>query len=220
MQTIVRVAPAADMADADSHRFTEALAEQHQREAAKHLDQRQHCRARRIVVKAQRLVDSQLNRGGLRAAAQRQHGGEAGEAEHKNQRSDGGNVAAHPRPFDEAEEGIAAHAKLGGNLPLFTRDTLQRLQQQAGGHRHIEKDVRQQDAQQTVGREIPLPAERVKQRGQPALAAIDAEDAEHRHQHRQDQGHRAQAQQQCAAREATTVKGAGEKDGRHHREQR
>jgi hypothetical protein len=36
---------------------------------------------------------------------------------HKNQRGDGGNVPAHPWPFDEAEEGIAAHAKLGGNLP-------------------------------------------------------------------------------------------------------
>ena len=162
MQAIVRVTPAADMADADSHRFTEALAEQHQPEAAEHLNQRQHCRSRRIVVKAQRLVDSQLNRGGLRAAAQRQHGGEAGKAEHKNQRGDGGNVPAHPWPFDEAEEGIAAHAKLGGNLPLLAGNVLQRLQQQAGRHRHIEKDVRQQDALQTVGRELPLPAERVK----------------------------------------------------------
>lgn len=73
---------------------------------------------------------------------------------------------------------------------------------------------------QTVGRELPLPAERVKKGGQPALAPVDAEDAEYRHQHRQDQGHRAQAQQQRAAREATPIKRAGKKDRRPHREQR
>ena len=36
-----------------------------------HLDQRQHCRAGRIVVVTQRLIDCQLDSGRLRTAAQR-----------------------------------------------------------------------------------------------------------------------------------------------------
>ena len=50
----------------------------------------------------------------------------------------------------------------GLGVALWGYEAHQRLQQQAGRHRHIEKDVRQQDALQTVGRELPLPAERVK----------------------------------------------------------
>ena len=68
---IVRVAPAAHMADADGDALLRRWLKQHQPKAAEHLDQRQHCRSRRIVVKAQRTVDSQLDRGGFRAAAQR-----------------------------------------------------------------------------------------------------------------------------------------------------
>ena len=133
------------MAGPDGEGFTQALAKQHQPEAADHLDKRQHRRARRVVVEIKGLVNRQFDGGRPRAAAQRQHGRKAGETEHKDQRRDRWNLPTQPRPLDQPEEDVAAHAELGGDLPLFAGDIFQRLQQQARGHRHIKEYVRQQD---------------------------------------------------------------------------
>src|SRR3546814_1673846 len=55
-------------------------------------------------LEAQRLVDRDLQRRRLRPAAERQHHGKGGEAEHEDQARDTRQHAAQGRPFDEAEE--------------------------------------------------------------------------------------------------------------------
>ncbi|MNP39290.1 hypothetical protein D3C76_1328630 [compost metagenome] len=77
----------------------------------------------------------------------------------------------------------------------------------------------QQDALQAIRREGPLQPEGLADRGKPALTSVDAEDAKYRHQHRQDQGHGAQAQQRLPSGETTPVEGAGKKYGGHDGEQ-
>ncbi len=56
------------------------------------LHQRQSACGGEIEVKAQRLIDGHLQRGGFRPAPQRQHCGEAGEAEHEDE-------AGQPRQY-------------------------------------------------------------------------------------------------------------------------
>ena len=133
------------MTGPDGERFTQALAKQHQPETADHLDKRQHRRARRVVVEIESLVNRQLDRRGPRTSAQRQHGRKAGETEHKDQRRNRRDLPPQPRPFNQPEKDVAAHAELGGDLPLLAGDIFQRLQQQARSHRHIKEHVRQQD---------------------------------------------------------------------------
>lgn len=200
--------------------LAQALADQHQPQTTAQLDQSQQGGAAQIVVVTQRLVDRQFDGGGLRSAAQRQHGGEAGETQHEDQRAARQDLAAQRRPFDEAELLPAAHTQLGGQLALLHRNVLQRLQQQAGGQWQVKEQVRQQNALQPVGREAIFDAQPAAQRRQPALAPIDAEQAEHRHQHRQHQRHGAQPQQQLPAGETAAIERARQQNGGQHRNQR
>ncbi len=68
------------------------------------LHQRQSARGGEIEVKAQRLIDSHLQRGGFRPAPQRQYGSEAGEAEHKDEAGQPRQYAADQRPLQQPED--------------------------------------------------------------------------------------------------------------------
>ena len=83
-QAVLRVAPAGYLIAAGGNGFAQPLAQQHQHKAAPHLHHRQQRGAAWIVVVTQRLINRQLNRGGLRPAPEGQHGGKAGKAEHKD----------------------------------------------------------------------------------------------------------------------------------------
>src|SRR3546814_2915432 len=61
---------------------------QHDGGAQQELHQRQRHRTAEIEVEAQRLVDRDLQRRRLRPAAERQHHGKGGEAEHEDQARD------------------------------------------------------------------------------------------------------------------------------------
>lgn len=78
----------------------------------------------------------------------------------------------------------------------------------------------QQNALQAVGRKGPLQTERLAERCQPALATIDAKNAENSNQHREDQGHGTQTQQRQPSWKAPAVEGAGKEYRGHDREQR
>ena len=84
VQAVLRIAPAGYLITASGNGFTQPLAHQHQHKAARHLHHRQQRGATGIVVVTQRLINRQLNGGGLRPTAERQHGGKAGKAEHKD----------------------------------------------------------------------------------------------------------------------------------------
>ena len=114
MQAIVGIAPALYQGSAGSNRPAQTLTEEYQRQTTNHLDQRQHGCAGRIVIKIQRLIDSQLDGGGLWPAAKRQNGGEAGEAQHKDECRDGQDLTTQPRPFNKTEEMPATHTQLSG----------------------------------------------------------------------------------------------------------
>ena len=87
----------------------------------------------------------------------------------------------------------AAQVELSRQLTLFRRDALQRLQHQAGRQRQVKEDVRQQDARQTIGREVITDAEQLAQMRQPAIATVDGQQPKHCDQYRQHQRHGAQA---------------------------
>ncbi|MND90368.1 hypothetical protein D3C80_824480 [compost metagenome] len=110
------------------------------------MDQRQQRGAAEIVVVTERLIDGQFDGGRLRSTSQRQYGGEAGEAQHKDQRAARQDLTAQRRPLDKAKLLPTAHAELGCQLALFNRDVFQRLQQQTCRQRQVEEHVRQQDA--------------------------------------------------------------------------
>ena len=69
VQAVLRIAPAGYLMTTCGNGFTQPLAQQHQHQTARHLDYRQQRGATGIVVVTQRLVNRQLNGGGLRPAA-------------------------------------------------------------------------------------------------------------------------------------------------------
>jgi hypothetical protein len=79
--------------------------------------------------------------------------------------------------------------------------------------------VRQQNALQSVRRECPLQTKLAEQRGQPALATVNAQNTKYRHQHGQDQRHGAQAQQGLPAGKTPPIKRARKKNSRDRRQQ-
>ncbi len=99
----------------------------------------------------------------------------------------------------------AAQVELCRQLTLFRRNTLQRLQHQAGRQRQVKEDVRQQNARQAIGREVITDACQLAQLRQPAVATIDGQQAKHRDQHWQHQRHGAQAQQQQTTRKTASI---------------
>lgn len=68
--------------------------------------------------------------------------------------------------------------------------------------------MRQQNAFQAVRGEGPFQTKQVEEGCQPALPTVDAQNTEHRHQHGQDQRHRAQPQQGKPAGETSAIEGA------------
>ncbi len=114
----------------------------------------------------------------------------------------------------------AAQVELCRQLTLFRRNALQRLQHQAGRQRQVKEDVRQQNARQTVGREVVINPCQLAQLRQPADTTIDGEQTKYRHQHRQHQGHGAQTQQQLTARETASIERARQRHRRQQRQQR
>ena len=80
--------------------------------------------------------------------------------------------------------------------------------------------MRQQNAFQAVRGEGPFQTKQVEEGCQPALPTVDAQNTEHRHQHGQDQRHRAQPQQGKPAGETSAIEGACKENGRDRRQQR
>src|SRR5690606_18126403 len=74
-------------------------------------------RAGRVEVETQRLVDRHFQRGRGRPAAEGEHDGEGGGAEHEDETGDAGKAGAQGRPFDPAPLMDRAHAKLAGEAP-------------------------------------------------------------------------------------------------------
>ena len=172
-----------------------------------------------IEVKAQRLVDSHLQCGGLGAAPERQHCGEAGEAEHEDEAGEPRQDAADERPLQQPEDVGGAHAELAGEAPGGLGDALYALQDEAGGQRHVEEDMGQQDAEQAIEIVAGIQAQAVQQLRQPALTTVHRHHAEDGDDDRQHQGEAEQLEQQAASGETASRQGPGHRDGKPQAQQ-
>ncbi|MEY9771394.1 hypothetical protein ABIA14_003671 [Sinorhizobium fredii] len=141
------------------------------------------------------------------AAAKRQHQRETGGTEHEDE---AGNARQQPpdrRPFDEAEDRQRAHAEIGGAAPIFRRNALEAGKHQPRRKRHVEEDMGNQDAEQTVDTDRLLQAQGGEPLVQKALATPDLDQAERGDKSRQAerQGHQPQhpdpAGEGCLARQ-------------------
>ena len=103
-----------------------------------------------IEIVAQGLIDGGLERGPTRAAAERQSDGEAGEAQHEDQAGDACERAPQGGPFDQAKNRAAIHAELAGKTPALSRHGFERREKCARGKWHVEKDMGDQDARESV----------------------------------------------------------------------
>ena len=207
------VVPGAEAAGDGVQVFAEGLGDEDEGEAAGNLHEGEQGGAVGFVGEGQRLVDGKFDGGRFRAAAEDEDGAEAGEAEHVDERGDGRQLAAQPRPFEVAKERPAAHAELGGELALFAGDLFEGVEQEAGGERQGEELVDEEDAGEAIGAETPVAAERLPDVRQPALFAVHAEDAGDGDQRRQGEGHGGEAQEQVATGEVAALERAGEEDG-------
>ena len=124
----------------------QTLADEHQPDAAYQLDQRQQGSAANIKVIIQCLINRQFNGSCRRAATECQHRGKTGKAEHKNQCGGRQQLTAQIRPLHNPEMLPFIHIKLSGELSLLRGNIIELLIQHPGGKRHIEEDVRQQNA--------------------------------------------------------------------------
>ncbi len=123
---------------------------QRQHQADRHLQQREQGRAREIDVEAHELVDRDLKRCRARAAAEREHDGEAREAEEEHDRGDRRRFASEDREIEDPEDRPRRHAKLRGEPPMLPGNGGERGEEDARGERRIEEDVRDENAREPV----------------------------------------------------------------------
>ena len=175
----------------------------------------------RIEVEAKRLVDRDLKRRGGRTAAQRQHDGEGGDAQHEHEPGDTRQRLPERRPFDEPERRAAAHAELARQPPLVGGNRVQGFKEQAHGQWKVEEDVRDEDSGQAIDARPGAPVQPFDKAGEIARASVERQHAQRGHDRRQGQRDGEQLQDQRPAGKARMPRQRpGDEQGRHHRQQR
>ena len=147
-----------------------------------------------IKVKAEGLINRQLNGGRFGAAAKRQHHGKTGETDDKYNGEHPGQHATQHRIFQQMAHVARAEPQAGSKPEPLGRDRQPTLQDQPHRQWQVEKHMRQQHPVQPIDlhRVKSNPAQRDAEN---AFAAKHRQQTQHRHDHRQDKRRSHQRQQ-------------------------
>ena len=183
-----------------AQRKRRAAGEEQQRaqQTQRDLNQRKRHRFLQIKIKAQRLVDRDFQRRRLRAAAEREHDGERGEAQQKNHAENAGNHRAQQRPFNMKKNMARPHSMQRGEAARALRQREQAVQKNSRGQRQIKKHMREQNAGQAIEIIAPRDAGRGERVVDPAAAPVHRDQADDRDHARNDQRHAAEFDQRAA----------------------
>ncbi len=154
--------------------------------ADRHLQQRKQPGAGEIHVEADGGVDRYLECRRARAPAEREHDGEACEAQKENQDADRRCLAPKNRPVENAEDGPGRHPELRGKPPVLAGNRGERGEEDACGERRIEEDVSNQDAGEPVEPAAGVNADKPQALPEPPGAPQHLDHREHDDDRRQD----------------------------------
>ena len=132
------------------------------------LQQRQQPGAREIHVEADGFVDRHFQRRRAGPAAERQHDGEAREAEEEDQRRDRRRLALQDRPVEKRKIAPGRMPSCAASRQCSPGTAASDAEEDPRGERRVEEDVRDQDARQAVEPAAGIDADRPQRLARPS----------------------------------------------------